>query len=39
MSLPKGYAGKVAVIDLTKPEAKIVPTERFFKDYGIEPRL
>src|SRR5512146_1255567 len=37
--LAKGYAGKVAILDLTKAEAKIVPTERFFKDYGIEPRL
>ena len=39
MALTKGYAGKVAVIDLTKPEATIVPTDRFFKHYGIEPRL
>ncbi len=39
MSLPRGYAGKVAYIDLSKPEAKVVPTERFFKDYNIDPRL
>ena len=39
MALAKGYAGKVAIIDLTKLEAAIVPTDRFFKQYGIEPRL
>jgi aldehyde:ferredoxin oxidoreductase len=39
MSVPKGYAGKVAYIDLTKQEAKVVPTDRFFKDYNIDPRL
>jgi len=39
MSVPRGYAGKVAFIDLTKPEVKVVPTDRFFKDYNIEPRL
>ncbi len=39
MALTKGYAGKVAVIDLTKPQATIMPTDRFFKQYGIEPRL
>jgi aldehyde:ferredoxin oxidoreductase len=39
MPVPKGYAGKVAFIDLTKPEARVVPTDQFFKEYGIEPRL
>ena len=39
MPLPKGYAGKVAVIDLTKQEAQGIPTDRFFKDYDIEPKL
>ncbi len=39
MSVPRGYAGKVAFIDLTKPEVKVVPTDRFFKDYNIDPRL
>ena len=39
MPVPKGYAGKVAYIDLTKPEARVVPTDRFFKDYNIDPRL
>jgi aldehyde:ferredoxin oxidoreductase len=39
MPVPKGYAGKVAIIDLTKPEARVVPSDRFFKDYGIDPRL
>ena len=39
MSVPKGYAGKVAIIDLTKPEATVVPTDRFWRQYGIDPRL
>ncbi len=39
MSVPKGYAGKVAFIDLTKSEVKVIPTDRFFKDYNIDPRL
>jgi aldehyde:ferredoxin oxidoreductase len=39
MPVPKGYAGKVAFIDLTKPEARVVTTDQFFKEYGIEPRL
>ena len=39
MSLPKGYAGNVAIIELGKQEAQILPTERFWKDYGIDPRL
>ena len=38
MALPKGYAGNVAVIDLTKQKADVIPTERFWKDYDIEPR-
>jgi len=37
MSVPKGYAGNVAIIDLGKQEAHILPTERFWKDYGIDP--
>lgn len=39
MPLPKGYVGNTAIIDLGKQEAGIVPTEQFFKDYDIEPRL
>jgi aldehyde:ferredoxin oxidoreductase len=39
MSLPKGYAGTVAIIDLSKPAAQIVPTEKFWKDYDIDPKL
>ena len=39
MSVPKGYAKNVALIDLGKQEAHIVPLERFWKDYGIDPRL
>jgi aldehyde:ferredoxin oxidoreductase len=39
MSVPKGYAGSVAIIDLDKEEAQIVPTEKFWRDYDIDPRL
>lgn len=39
MSVPKGYAGNVAIIDLGRQEAHILPTERFWGDYGINPRL
>ncbi len=39
MSLPKGYAGNVAIIDLNRQDSKIVPSERFFKEYDIDPRL
>ncbi len=39
MPVPKGYAGNVAIIDLGKQEAKILPVERFWKDYGIDPKL
>jgi aldehyde:ferredoxin oxidoreductase len=39
MSVPNGYAGKVAYIELTKQEIKVVPTDRFFKDYNIDPKL
>jgi len=39
MSVPKGYAGNVAIIDLGKQEAQILPTDKFWKDYRIDPRL
>jgi aldehyde:ferredoxin oxidoreductase len=39
MSLPAGYAGKVAIIDLSEEKALIRPTEDFFSDYAIDPRL
>ncbi|MFC2010022.1 aldehyde ferredoxin oxidoreductase family protein [Chloroflexota bacterium] len=39
MPVPKGYAGSVAIIDLNKQESQILPTERFWKDYDIDPRL
>ncbi len=39
MSVPKGYAGNVAIIDLTRQEAQIVPTEKFWREYDIDPRL
>jgi aldehyde:ferredoxin oxidoreductase len=37
--IPKGYAGKVAYIDLTKQEVKIVPVDTFWKEYDIDPKL
>lgn len=39
MSLPKGYAGNVAIIDLEKQAARILATDQFWKDYDIDPRL
>lgn len=39
MSLPAGYAGKVAMIDLSREEAHIQSTEEFFSGYEIDPRL
>ncbi len=39
MAVPKGYAGNVAIIDLTKLEAQVVPTDKFWRDYDIDPRL
>ncbi len=39
MSLPKGYAGNVAIIDLGKQTVQILPTDRFLRDYDIDPRL
>jgi aldehyde:ferredoxin oxidoreductase len=39
MGMPKGYAGKVAIINLTEQKAQIQTTEVFFREYGIDPRL
>jgi aldehyde:ferredoxin oxidoreductase len=39
MSIPSGYAGGVLIIDLGKGKALASSTERFCKDYRIEPRL
>ena len=39
MAVPKGYAGNVAIIDLTSQEAQVVPTDRFWRDYDIDPKL
>ena len=39
MAVPKGYAGNVAIIDLTNQKAQIVPTDEFWKEYDIDPRL
>ena len=39
MGMPKGYAGKVGIIDLTEQKARIESTEVFFREYGIDARL
>ncbi|MFO7995619.1 MAG: aldehyde ferredoxin oxidoreductase C-terminal domain-containing protein [Dehalococcoidia bacterium] len=39
MSIPKGYAGNVIIIDLSKSEAEIIPTDKFWREYDIDPRL
>ncbi len=39
MPIPKGYAGNIAIIDLTSNETQIIPTEEFFSEYDIDPRL
>lgn len=39
VTIPRGYAGNVAIIDLTEQESRVVLLDKFFKDYDIEPRL
>ena len=39
MTIPKGYAGNVAIINLTDTEIRVIPTDRFFREYDIDPRL
>ncbi len=39
MAIPKGYAGNVAIINLTDSEIRVMPTDQFFKEYDIDPRL
>src|SRR5512136_464580 len=39
MAIPKGYAGHVAVINLTEGKAQVIPTDKFFEEYNIDPRL
>jgi aldehyde:ferredoxin oxidoreductase len=39
MTIPKGYAGNVAIINLTDSEIRVIPTDRFFREYDIDPRL
>ncbi|UCD09108.1 MAG: hypothetical protein JSU79_00215, partial [Dehalococcoidales bacterium] len=39
MSIPNGYAGNIAVIDLTSNETQVIPTDEFFTEYDIDPRL
>jgi aldehyde:ferredoxin oxidoreductase len=39
MPVPKGYAGKVLIVELEKQKADIVPTDKFWEEYGIDPRV
>jgi len=39
MSVPKGYAGRVAIIDLEKQQSEVIPIDRFWNDYDIDPEL
>jgi aldehyde:ferredoxin oxidoreductase len=39
MAIPKGYAGNVAIINLTDGDIRVIPTDRFFREYDIDPRL
>jgi aldehyde:ferredoxin oxidoreductase len=39
MAIPKGYAGNVAIINLTDNEIRVITTDKFFKEYDIDPRL
>ena len=39
MSVPHGYAGKALVIHLENREARILPIDRFWADYSIDPSL
>ncbi|OGO19310.1 MAG: hypothetical protein A2144_13465, partial [Chloroflexi bacterium RBG_16_50_9] len=39
MAVPKGYAGNAAIIDLTQQKAQVVPIDKFWKEYDIDPRL
>lgn len=39
MAIPKGYAGSVAFINITDSEIRVIPTDRFFREYDIDPRL
>lgn len=39
MSVPKGYAGNVLVINLENQKADILPISKFWANYDIDPRL
>jgi hypothetical protein len=39
MGLPAGYAGRVAIIDLSSERSHVQSTEDFFKGYEIDARL
>jgi aldehyde:ferredoxin oxidoreductase len=39
MPVPKGYAKNAAIIDLTTRDIQIIPLDRFFKQYDIQPRM
>jgi aldehyde:ferredoxin oxidoreductase len=38
MTVPKGYAGNVLIVDLTNSKTEIIPSDKFWRDYDIEPR-
>lgn len=39
MSIPPGYAGKALIVGLEKQEANVLRIDKFWADYGINPRL
>jgi aldehyde:ferredoxin oxidoreductase len=39
MSIPAGYAGNVLIINLDNQKADILPIDKFWDNYGINPRL
>ncbi len=39
MSIPAGYAGNVLIINLDNQKIDILPIDKFWGSYGINPRL
>jgi aldehyde:ferredoxin oxidoreductase len=39
MTIPPGYSGYVLTINLDRQKADILPTDKFWDNYGINPRL
>ena len=39
MSIPKGYAKNALIVDLTTEDIQVIPLDKFFKQYDINPRL